>query len=44
MSRVSIGSNGDVQVAKPRKSDPAYLIIAAVALSIVGETSPSSIA
>ncbi len=32
MSRVSIDSSGSVRAARPRKSDPAYLIMAAVAL------------
>jgi Ca-activated chloride channel homolog len=38
--RVSIGSSGSVSAANPRKSDPAYLIIAAVALGIVALARP----
>lgn len=40
MSRVFVGSNGGVEVARPRKADPAYLIIAAVALGIVALARP----
>ncbi|MEJ1966083.1 MAG: VWA domain-containing protein [Gammaproteobacteria bacterium] len=40
MSRVSIGSNGSVRVARPRKSDPAYLIMAAVALGVIALARP----
>jgi Ca-activated chloride channel family protein len=41
MSRVSVGSNGSVQVTRPRKSDhPAYLILAAVALGIIALARP----
>lgn len=40
MSRVSIGADGGVRVATPRKSDPAYLIIAAVALGIIALARP----
>jgi len=40
MSRVSIGSNDSVRVTTPRKSDPAYLILAAVALGIIALARP----
>lgn len=40
MSRVSVGSNGSVQAIGPRKSAPAYLIIAAVALGIIALARP----
>lgn len=40
MSRVSIGSNGDVRGTTPRMSDPAYLIMAAVALGVIALARP----
>ncbi|MEJ0034922.1 MAG: VWA domain-containing protein [Gammaproteobacteria bacterium] len=40
MTRVSIGSNGSARVARPRKSDPAYLIMAAVALGVIALARP----
>jgi Ca-activated chloride channel family protein len=40
MSRVSIGSSGGMRVAIPRRSGPAYLIIASVALGCIALARP----
>ena len=40
MSRVSIASNSSVRASKPRKSDPAYLIMGAVALGVIALARP----
>jgi Ca-activated chloride channel homolog len=40
MRRVSIGSDSSMLAAKPRKSDPAYLIMAAVALGVIALARP----
>ena len=40
MGRVSVSSNGSVRGTEPRKSDPAYLIMAAVALGVIALARP----
>ena len=40
MSRVSIDSNSSVRAVRPRKADPAYLVMAAVALGVIALARP----